>query len=411
MPQTEQAIAELAVDEQGAGSPTPSSFQSDESQTQEIANRPDVQDAFALAFGGAGGESEAPAATRRPGTTRSSRMKDQERADELEGLDANEADDRYLLEGNDPSPVASDRTLAGRTEQDSRGVVGDEEGGEPTLNPVLRQAARRAQWTDDDIDGLYKENPDLAEQTFKRLLQMTNDISAQYGRLGQITGSPQPIQQMPQGTPMPYGIQAPQQQYARQPMQPSQQQQPYPQDVLSSIYGQEHLQSLTSEFGQDVIDKLIQPLAEKLLTPVQQLQAHYQEQRTQAMSETLGSFFQGLHPQLQQLYGSKTNVSEEQYEARFQLTNIADQIYAGAAAQGLTLSVGECLERASLLHANEHLAAVERNRLAKEVQRRSKQTTQRPSGRPRGLQPQEKSEDAAMQAYAEAAQDIGLDIR
>jgi hypothetical protein len=311
----------------------------------------------------------------------------------------------------DGEPSRTDTVETEIADRSATDDAGETDGEEPTLNPLLIQAARRAQWTDDEINELIDSSPEVAERTFTRLLQSMNDVAAEYGRIGAAAMDHLP-QQM--GVPPVSQTIAPQQQ-----VNPGVNQFGVPQhgqiqqegdNLLASIYG-ERLPQLTESYGKDAIQDLIQPLVTNLLEPVRQLQAEAQRQRTEATAQEVSTFFGGLPEEMKGLYGSGSQVSGEQYESRQQLARLADQIYTGAASQGLTLSIGECLDKASMLHASGHLAGLERRKITEQVRRRSKQKTQRPTSRRRQpIAAGEKSEAAATQAYIERAAELGMDI-
>jgi hypothetical protein len=394
--QTDDPNASIS-DEEMAGSPTPSGQRQSEPTSEEIAANPDIQSAFANVFGTGTatapedqGDAEAPPATRR-------RANPEEEADELDGLDADEADDDVEPDGEagddepgDQQPAESDGDQDGGDQPDE----GDES---PTLSPLLRHAAKRAGWEDGEIDGLAKSNPELAERTFQRLLSSFNDLSARYGQFGSApAGGPQQ-----QATPPA----APQQQ--RRPE--AQQQEPYS-DLLQELYGgEEGVQQLQEKYGQEMVNDLLKPL----LGPVQQMQEQVQAREREAMGREIGQFFRGLPEDgFAELYGKGDEVSTEQFENRQRLAQMADQIRYGAAAQGIDLSVGECLDRANMMFASEHMSRLERQKLSAQVKKRSSSVTNRPSQRRRsaGGQSGKPSDEAARDAYKAKAAELGLDV-
>lgn len=90
---------------------------------------------------------------------------------------------------------------------------------------------------------------------------------------------------------------------------------------------------------------------------------------------------------------------------------LADRIRAGSLAQGIDVSIGEGLEQANMLFAADHLAELERKRIKEQVQKRSRQITQRPTSRKRAT-PAEggKSDAAAMAAYTERAEELNIAV-
>ena len=403
------AVSDLP-DVDGGDASTPTPQPSGERTSEQIAELPDVKAAFERVFGSS--TAEAPAQTpKKAGTTRTKRQRDVEAADELDGLDGvTEADDEVEPDGDDATPAdheVSERSPDG-TSPDDQPKAGDEEGADdaPTLAPNLLLAAKRAGWNDDDVAEFVKANPELAEKTFKKLLTSFNDVSAEYGRLGsQAVGfdpqQPPPTQRVgPQGPATglpPQGF-------------PQQQQQQPQGDLLSEIYG-DRMEVLSTAYGPDFLKDVVQPLVTQLVAPLQELQNEARLAKMEATGREVGQFWQGLPKEFSKLYGTGTDVGGPQLENRTKCGQMADQIRTGALRQGIDLSVGECLERANLMLSSEFTAQIEREKITASVQKRSRQISQRPSQRKRAVPAAgEKSDKAAMDAYAERATELGINV-
>lgn len=368
--------------------PTPST----EDPYEQAVNNSAIQSKFAEVFAGSDDEEgEQPT----PAARRAQRSRDEEEAEELEGLDTDEADD-----GTEPDdepadePDESDDAEEGSDESaeaEEQGQTDDDEAGEgeqPTLDPILRHAAHRAGWSDDEIDELAKASPDVAERQFRRVLDAYNDLSRRYGQFGQ-----QPPQQQP-------------------PQPPRQQSQDAPsteQDLLGRLYGgPEKVAELKEKYGPEMFDELLRPM----LQPVQEMMGHYQAQQDQAVAREVNGFFGDLPETFGDLYGSNDKgFDEKQREMRLKVCEQADIIHDGAMRQGIDLPIRECLERANMMVAAEHLGSLERKRILSEARKRSKQRTRKPSqrGGSSGRDANKRSDKAAMEAYARRAKELGID--
>lgn len=368
---------------EGILAPTPSGGR--QTDTQTLAENPAISEAYDRVFGGAGRKAGKTATAEAPkgATRRKAAIQTEEEVDELDGLKGSEADDGVDAEGTeglDRDQADADRHAA---EDEPERRTKEQEGADEasTLSPILRHAAKRAGWEDGDIDELAKANPAMAEKTFSKLLRSFNDLSAEYGRLGAAPAvTAQPIA-APQATPR-------------------------PDDLLSSLYGPDKITKIRETFGPDFVEEVLQPL----VAPVQELMHRARQQEMEVNAREIGEFFGGLPKEFSDLYGSGNKVSEAQMEARFTLGRMADQQRRGAASVGVHLSVKEALDNANLQFAAQHLSEIERKRITGQVKKRSSQITQRPSQRSRYSAAGEPSIEAAQEAYAKRAAELGLDI-
>ncbi len=387
------------VDGDGLSSTPSSKGRDSQFDSNKLAQIPEIADAFDKVFGtgSASSRKAKPTKPEAPATRRKDRQEIEAEAEEIEDLEGDEVDDGVEPEGDkETKPKDAGQKPNGQdADQGTEGKEGkdDAEGEDvPTLSPILRHAAKRAGWKDADIDKLIKTDPAMAEEMCTRLLKSFNDLSAEYGRLG---ANFQQGQLPPQN-----GGSANKQQPSQQP--PQQQ----TDDLLTQLYG-EKFQELSKKYGDDFMEDILKPL----LGPVQEMYMATQKQAIKAVANEVGSFFKGLPEEFGELYGKADQVSDEQFEARKRLAQMADQIQYGARRQGIELSVSECLERANLMFAAEHLGSIERKRITKQVQKRSKQITQRPSQR---RQPSadggKKGDEAAMSAYESKAAELGYEV-
>ncbi|MFP3421859.1 hypothetical protein R0K19_21005, partial [Bacillus sp. SIMBA_161] len=152
-------------------------------------------------------------------------------------------------------------------------------------------------------------------------------------------------------------------------------------DPVHSIFG-DQAKSLSDKYGEDFMDDVVKPMASHLMGMIQPVHQDYQRRQQESVGQQVNQFFSGLPDTYQELYGAK-EVSNEQGTKRQEVAQLADQILAGAEAQNVPMSIDEALDRAVTLHAKDHLASLERQRITSQVRRRSSRLTARPSGRQR----------------------------
>ena len=342
-----------------------------EPTSEELAAKSEIQDAFQETFGEGG---EAPASPRKES--------EEELQEELEGL------------GEDDDGAAEDDPEADEPDPDDRDDEPEEEDGQepeaeeppesPTLNPLLRQAARRANWSEEDIDAFVRESPERAERTFHLLLENHNRLSAEYGRLGQVN-QPDPNEAPPKREP-----------------------EGRPENLLAELYGQERMDGLRAKYGEDLISDLIEPL----IGPLRQAQQFAQLQEAEAIGAQVDQWLQSLPPEFKDMYGQGDDRTEEQLQALGAVGQRADDIRNGAARAGRDMPVEEALEAAHMELASRQISEVERKRLHNKVQRRSATRTQRPTSRSKSRTNRtgRPSEKAAEDAYRARAAELGVDL-
>ncbi len=357
----------------------PTSTPTDELTSEQIAARPDVQEAFQATFG-----SEEASATRR-----ADRSRQEEDADELKGLATDELDDGVESESDEDESLEDDTETqddADRNEEDAAGS--EEEDEKSTLDPLLMHAARRAGLSDEDVSSFHGSDPDIAERMFRRFKEQQDGLSAEYGRLGaqQRTVADRDEAQAVATKPVEGGT-----------------------SPLERVYGKDKLEALREKFDPELIDEIVGPI----LAPVAAMMQQQEEINLQAVSREIDSFFSGLDEGLGNLYGQSSDVTDEQFGRRESLGRLAGQIQDGAALSGLNLSTSECLERALGVHAREHLGELERKKVTRQVRKRSESLSHRPTQRRtrRGAPTSpEAADEAAAQAYKDRATEIGFGL-
>lgn len=289
---------------------------------------------------------------------------------------------------------------------------GDEQGDDtPTLNPILKRAALRAKWDPDVVQQFWERDPDLAEKTFAQLHRSQNELSSRFAQLGQ-----QPQQQaMPQTYQQPRGQSV---NPAPAPQVPSN-----PNDIMqmmAEVYGgQQSFEKLNADWN-NAIPTLIQPFVERVLMPQQQMLQQAMNfiagQERQNVAKEATMWFNGVKDDFGEMYGiGTTTPSQEQMQAKRALTLTADRIRNGARTQGIQMTVSEALEQAHLMIAADHYQEVERKRITAQIKRRSASITARPTQRRSPAVSGTggdtvKSLEAAQEAYAAKAAELGIDL-
>jgi hypothetical protein len=258
-----------------------------------------------------------------------------------------------------------------------------------TLPAHLRQAAKRAGYTDAEIDDDVKTfGVDRVMRSMERLHGGFNDVSRRYAELGLA---------MQRG-------QAP----AQQP--PANQPPAAPVSALDKLFDPKALAEFAENNGTDLVEKFIKPLQAELVAPVREMQAWVDAQKTEALRNTVTSVFDRLAGEFADVYGKGAVVGKDHLQARSEVAHLADRITAGAAAQGIDLSVTDALEQAHGLFVADRQAEVQRKRIAGQVTRRSNSITARPTQRNGKAGTAAKGVEAAMAAYAQRAAEIGVEV-
>jgi hypothetical protein len=391
---------DAATAETGSTPPSGGSFKAEDYVT------PELQAKFDEVFGG---KSSAPATPAKAGEgrpnagpTAKTRQREAEAAEELEDLE-DDGDDEPITPRSKKPSAARDESDAddedgsdeadGESAEDESAEDAGEESPASTLPAVLRQAAKRAGWSDAEIAEFAQANPEMAEKTFQRLHSTQNDLTARYARLGQ------QAHQDGNGQQPPAGRQGSGRQNASQNTGGG--------DLLTELYG-DQMEALTAKYGEDFVDEVLKPLT----GPLEQAMTFVREQQQAVLMAEVDAFWKSQAGEFSDLYGDAGKTpTAQQMDARDNVALLADQIRSGAASQGIQMTVSEALERAHLVASAERLQELERKRLTSKVKKRSAQITARPTQRQRmAASTGKKSEQAAIEAYQQRAAELGLDL-
>jgi hypothetical protein len=309
----------------------------------------------------------------------------QQQADELEqeGLADPTAPDGEVSASETPSDTVN--------QSGSDAAVKKDDG----FDPDLRAVAKDFGWSDEKIDRLVAADPELARETFESFAVALAEQSRQY--LASVPGNNQPAPAQNVAATVP----------------------PAPTSVLPPELSDEALKRFAEENGEHaanllkvVRDQFLvkQLVLEERLMRAEQAARAQELQTVAAEANTVIRDLASKHPTL---YGNADNVNAltvEQYNRRQELASLADQIRAGALAQGRSMSVSQALNHAHYILARDAVKAEARKEVVQAVQKRAKQTTARPTARvnpeARGVK---RSEATAMEAYSRRLAELGID--
>jgi hypothetical protein len=330
-----------------------------EVSSEELAENAEIQAAFQKVFGNSDTDGEA--------TATAQDAADAEQQDEL--VESELAAKRETDEGsdNDEKPEAvKPKQQVKPGKQEARGEATPTE---TTLDAALRHAAKRAGWSDDEIKQALELNPDAAVRQFEKLHSSYNDLSKRYAELGQQRVNPAAGQQPPAPKPAASGKDATSP--ADAPTASS----------LDALFTPKALEEFGNNNGEELVEKLLKPLHAEVIQPLREMKAWYEAQQREVLRKEVDLVFKGWEGDFADLYGTGGTLTKEQLDNRSKVALLADQIGAGAAAQGIELSVSDALERANALFTADRRAEIERKQLTSRVVKRSARLTARPTQR------------------------------
>lgn len=303
-----------------------------EVSSEEIAAKPEVAAAFERVFGG----KKAAEAAAETGEA---------------GEDAPTAEDEAAEEPGSAKPQPKTPPKAKPAAQPAQEEQGEE--ATATLNPVLRQAAKRAGLSDEQIDRAFNADPETFETVYGNTHKFFNELSARYAQMGR-GNPPQPA--------------------ATQPATQQQQQQRDLNAILSN------LDKFAENNGQDMADVMRQ-LGKEVIEPFRRMQAAYDAQIRQTQASEVTRTFEAFEKDFADLYGTKGQFAPVQWQARQQVAQIADQIRLGASHQGIDMGLTEALERAHALFTADRVQQQARQQITQQVKKRTAALSARPTQR------------------------------
>ena len=231
----------------------------------------------------------------------------------------------------------------------------------PEELPVnFHRAALASGWTEQDIQEFAKADPERAYRTFQNLFVSQTGISAQYAALGRKAS------EQPAATP------------AAKPVE---------EDDLAEItkqYGDDPLLGAMNALITKKLSKLSQTSPTPNPVPQTPVANSPEEQAVAAVGQIVGNFFDGglVAKHYGEFYGSGREPDDRtrvQQSRRDEVTMIADQIMAGAKAQGQNPSIPQVLERAHWMVSAPAAKAAARKEIKETAVAREKGISLRPS--------------------------------
>lgn len=265
----------------------------------------------------------------------------------------------------------------------------------PGLDPVLRAFAEEAGWSADKIDRFYEADPELATETFNQLADTFANLSRQF--------------LLPTSAPEPPSAQV---------TPPAQVSAPTAPVSLPPSLSDEAIQRLAEIEGETAAnmvkalrDHFVSHTAE-LESRLQKFEQLHQAAEMRAIAQEANTALGELRKQFPSLYGTSDDakaITMEQYQRTVELASLADQIRAGATAQGRTLSVKDAIKRAHYIVSRDAVRAEARAELKEQVKKRAQSVSARPTHRHSPSAPgQARNEATAIAAAAEKMAEIGL---
>lgn len=268
---------------------------------------------------------------------------------------------------------------------------------ESGLDPVLRSIANDAGWSDAKIDRLFKADPELAIDTFNQLADQYANLSRQYLNVA-------PVQQTA----------------AAFQSQPAQLQQPVKGNAseLPAALTDEGLKNFAQVNGQETAD-LVKAIRDHFVARdaakedrISKFEAQIKEADARVVATEANTTIDGLRKQFPKLYGASSDPSTltmGQYQKTVELATLADQIRAGAKAQGRNLSVADAIKRAHYIVSRDSVKAEAREEIVSQITKRSARATAKPTQRNNPAAPgNTRSDEAAVAAAAEKMAEIGM---
>lgn len=317
--------------------------------------------------------------------SRNAKDDEQQQQDELEQsgvvtLDGNAPDDEKAVLPE--SSEIGEATEAEESDENAPDAASETPAETPTgLDPFLRFVAMNSGLTADQIDKVYKSDPDAAVATFTALSAGFNNLSRQF--LGQ------------QGSPVAPATPAAQQSASQSPT-----------PGLDTFMSQ--LAAFTEANGEDM-GKFAKLVNDEIVGPMKALQAELRVREQGMVRDEALAGFEQVRGQFKDFYGPKDGqLTPGQQQARSTVATLADQIRAGARAQGKDVTIKDAIARAHAIVTHDMQQQTARQQIVQQVQKRAKSATLPPSQRktrPTGT----KSDAAAQDAYRKKAMELGMD--
>ena len=232
-----------------------------------------------------------------------------------------------------------------------------------TLPAALRRTAKAREWSDEEIDGFFKQNPALALKTFEKMHQSRVQEVNEWAKLGRSQQKPPvPVTAIPATGAPP--------------------------DPLASLVPI-NVDEMVKKFGNEAIIKELAGPWNTALPLLKELAQEALENRAvskKTMQETVGNLIDGFFTSAEiaaykDLYGDGKSLTAEQVQVRNTVLETADALIAGAAMQGRNLSVEDALNLAHDSVSGDFKEKVAVEQIRKTLTKRAKGLTLQPSHR------------------------------
>jgi len=244
-----------------------------------------------------------------------------------------------------------------------------EAGDKPTLADSYIRAAIHQGWKEEEVQDFFEKNPEQAIKTLKNIYESTNRLSKQFSTLGRA----------------------------------QQKQQNHGQEQKSSDFKALDIKKLKEEYPDDpIVDSIVAPLNDTLNQMKQQIDSLSQQNRAESITvaeqKAINSENRMIENQIftffderddmkpyKNFYGTlekgKTwdELPQLQHQNRWSVLQQADLLLNGAAIQGEEMDVGEALNLAHMLATDGMKEQIIREKIKKQVKKRSNGLTLKPS--------------------------------
>lgn len=278
--------------------------------------------------------------------------------EQLEVIDDSQTDDSTVADDS-TLEVQEDVELQAEDSDDTESAT-SEESDDSQDNGIIDayyRAAVHQGWTPEEIQELYKHDPELAVKTCKKLYESTNKLSTEFATLG------------------------------RAKLQQEQEANKSKVDAVKANVPVIDLKPLQEQYGEDsplvqVMQALIPVITSKQETSNKNTETDTSSTNNAAMRQLVDSFF--ARPDIvvyDNFYGKGNDVNElthKQFQNRYRVTTLADEILIGAEAMGRKMTEDEALEAAHLQVSEPVRETVIRRGIVKQIKKRSKSITLKP---------------------------------
>lgn len=229
----------------------------------------------------------------------------------------------------------------------------------PTLPDAYRRTAKGYEWTDAEIDRLWKADPEMAMRTFTKLHESRTKQIGEWADLGRKARQTVPVAKTEMPAPAaavdlkPVDIKALIEKYGND-------------DLIAALAGPVNAQI-----------EALRPILEQAKV-AQQIAAR---QQGEVLGKLVQDFFTGKPmEQFKESYGGDwASLTADQTKARNNVLEMADALVAGAKQQGRNLTVNEALQMAHDTVSKDRIEQLVRDGIKKSVVQRGKGLTLKPS--------------------------------